>query len=99
MERQADAVVRSFEFVGRASNSPAGPQNTLQYAEDILWSKKIPIFATSSQRIRKYDGGVLNDVETGMMEKRWKYFEFSKPVQSPKEIKPCPMCFANFIFS
>ena len=39
--------------------------------------EKTPIFATSSRRLRKYDGGVLNDVdvETAMMEVRWRYFE------------------------
>ena len=69
------------------------------YAEDVLWSKKTPIFGTSSNRIRKYDGGVLNDIETGMMDKRWKYFEFSQVVQSPREIKPCPQCFTNFFLN
>ena len=69
------------------------------YAEDVLWSKKTPIFGTSSNRIRKYDGGVLNDIETGMMDKRWKYFEFSQVVQSPREIKPCPQCFTNFLLN
>ena len=59
--------------------------------------EKTPIFATSSRRLRKYDGGVLNDVETAMMEVRWRYFEFSKPVQSPEEINSCAQCFATFI--
>ena len=74
------------------------PAPKTHFAEDIIWSKKTPIFATSSNRVRKYDGGVLNDVETGMMEKRWKYYEFTKPITSPKEITPCPTCFSRFIF-
>ena len=56
-------------------------------------------FATSSNRVSKYDGGVLNDIEIDMMESRWKYFEFSKLIQSPREMKPYPQFFANFIFS
>ena len=69
------------------------------YSEDLLWERKTPIFATSSTRLRKYDGGLLNDVETGMMETRWKYFEFTKPVDNPKEIKSCPCCFAHIVLS
>lgn len=69
------------------------------FAEDILWSKRTPIFATSSNRIRKYDGGVINETETGMMEVRWKYFQLSKPILNPKEIKPCGFCFANFLLT
>ena len=40
------------------------------HAKEILWSKTTPVFATLSNRVRKNDGGVLNDIETGMMEKR-----------------------------
>ena len=73
------------------------PAPKTHFAEDLLWIEKTPIFATSSRRLRKYDGGVLNDVETAMMEVRWRYFEFSKPVQSPEEINSCAQCFATFI--
>ena len=69
------------------------------YSEDILWDKKTPIFATSSQKIRKYDNNLLNDVETTAMAKRWKYYSFSREIQSPKEIQPCATCFANFMLS
>lgn len=67
------------------------------YAEDLLWVKKTPIFGTSSTRIRKYDGGIINDRETAMMECRWKYFEFTKPVEDPKDIVKCSSCFAHLI--
>ena len=67
------------------------------FAEDLLWTEKTPIFATSSTRLRKYDGGVLNDIETEMMEARWHYFEFTQQIQTPEEIKSCSRCFATFI--
>ena len=57
------------------------------FAEDILWGVKTPIFATSSTQLRKYDGGVVNEIETNMMMVRWNYFEFCKPVTNPKVIK------------
>ena len=37
------------------------------FAEDILWDVKTPIFAASSTQFRKYDGGVVNEIETNMM--------------------------------
>ena len=97
VEWKADTMVRFPQFVVGMSSPLTGSKN--DYVEDILWSRKTPIFATSSNRIRKYDGGVLNDIEMVTMQKRWKYTEFSKPIQLPREIKPCPQCFANFIFS
>ena len=69
------------------------------FAGDILWDKKTPIFATSSSRLRKYDGGLLNEAETKMMDVRWEYIEFTKPIRSPKEITPCPHCFSRFILA
>lgn len=69
------------------------------YSEDILWEKRTPIFATSSSKVRKYDGGVLNDVETKMMDVRWTYIEFTKQISKPKDITPCGHCFANFILN
>ena len=67
------------------------------FAEDVLWSQKTPIFATSSSKVRKYDDGVMNDIETGMMEVRWKYFHFNKQIENPKQIQACRKCFATFI--
>ena len=37
------------------------------FAEDILWDVKTPIFAASGTQFRKYDGGVVNEIETNMM--------------------------------
>ena len=67
------------------------------FAEDLLWNRNTPIFATSSSRLRKYDGGKINDIETGMMDTRWVYYEFFKQIQDPEEIKACGKCFADFL--
>ena len=69
------------------------------FAEEILWDVTTPIFATSSIQLRKYDGGVVNEIETNMMRVQWNYFEFCKPVTDPKVIKPCGYCFARFILN
>lgn len=68
------------------------------FAEDILWDKLTPIFATSASRIRRYfSGGELNDRDTKMMDSRWIYFEFTKRVRNPKDIDSCGRCFAKFV--
>ena len=69
------------------------------FAEDILWDVKRPFFATSSTQLRKYDGGVVNKIETNMIRVRWNYFELCKPVTNPKVIKSCGHCFARFILN
>ena len=69
------------------------------FAGDILWDKHTPIFATSSSPLRKYDGGVINEVETKMMDVRWEYIEFIKPIITPREISPCASCFSKFILN
>ena len=98
--RWNDKLMAWSDFLNLLEGLPVHlPAPKTHFAEDILWSKKTPIFATSSTRIRKYDGGVLNDVETGMMDTRWRYFEFHKPIENPKEIKSCPCCFANLMLS
>lgn len=98
--RWNDKLMAWSDFLNLLEGLPVHlPAPKTHFAEDILWTQKTPILATSSTRIRKYDGGVLNDVETGMVETRWRYFEFYKPVDNPKEIKSCPCCFANIMLS
>ena len=75
------------------------PAPKTHFAEDILWEKKTPIFATSESRIVKYDGGRINNEETNMMNVRWEYLEFTKKILSPRKIEACGRCFARFILS
>lgn len=98
VEWKTDAMVWFPQFVGGTSSPLAGFKNLLCWGHTVA-KKDSLAFATSSNRVSKYDGGVLNDIEIDMMESRWKYFEFSKLIQSPREMKPYPQFLANFIFS
>ena len=64
-----------------------------------MWTADTPIFATSKTRIRKYERGQIDEVETEMMESRWKVYvlkhQFS--VNEIKEIESCPHCFAELV--
>ena len=41
----------------------------------------------------------VNEKVTEMMDSRWVYFEFSKPLQQPKDIQSCGFCFAKMILN
>lgn len=68
-------------------------------AEDILFSKDTPIFATSIAKIRKYTAGTVNEMETEMMDARWNIFNFHYQIsrENIKEIPPCSHCFSKLI--
>ena len=98
--RWSDKLISWSDFLNFLEGLPIHIQAPkTHFAGDILWEKKTPIFATSSFRLRKYDGGVMNEVETMMMDVRWTYIEFFKPIRTPKEIAPCARCFSKFILS
>ena len=44
-------------------------------------------------------GGSIDHTNTEMMNVRWKFFKFSKPIPEASQVKfePCGQCFANFI--
>lgn len=69
------------------------------FSEDPVWSADTPIFATSKSKIRKYEGGEIDEVETEMMETRWKVFLFKQQYSKEDvvEVMPCKKCFAELI--
>ena len=75
------------------------PAPKTYFAEDILWTRKTPIYATSIDQIIKLENNKLDVGETNMMKKRSNYFEFYKPVKNPKETPSCPTCFANLMLN
>ena len=75
------------------------PAPKTHYSEDIVWEYKSPIFATSDEKIVAYDGKKIDKDNTKMMDNRWVYFEFTRPLTVTRKIAPCGRCFARFILS
>ena len=69
--------------------------------KDIGIKNDVPIFATSDMPIFFAKGGSIDQVNTRMMEVRWRSFKLWKliPEEERKELKPCPRCFAEFILA
>ena len=83
---------------GDVMHLPA-PKNVC--SKDIKISNDIPLFATSDMAIFFAKGGSVDQVNTRMMEVRWRSFNLWKviPEDERKELKPCPRCFAEFILA
>ena len=75
------------------------PTPKTHFAQDIILDKDTPIFCTTPNRFRSYWHGVVNEIETEMMEVRWKTFSFfyQLGVNEAKDIPPCSKCFAELI--
>ena len=71
------------------------------FAENPIWTNDTPIFATSKSKLRKYERSQIDEVETEMMESRWKVFIFRHQfnVDSVIDIKPCCKCFAELVLT
>ena len=76
------------------------PAPKTHFAEDLILDKDTPIFATLIGRIRKTTHSVVNEIETEMMEVRWKTFSFRHQLRENeiKDLKPCGTCFAKLIY-
>ncbi len=81
---------------GDVTHLPA-PKNVC--SKDIEIRNDVPIFATSDMPIFFAKGGSIDQVNTRMMEVRWRSFNLWKviPENERKELKPCQRCFAEFI--
>ena len=73
------------------------PKN--EYAANQKWTKLTPIVATSKYPISYVKNGILDEVDTGMMNKRWKFFHFTHeiPADSLIECPACGKCFASLV--
>lgn len=99
--RWSSEVIAWKDFLGllegQSTHFPT-PKN--HYASDLCIeiSNTIPIFATSKESI-KYIGkfNMHDDVETEMMDSRWKIFQFQHQFKSEDQKHPpcCPKCFAK----
>ena len=75
------------------------PTPKTHFVQDIILHKDTPIFCTTPHRFRSYFHGVVNEIETEMMEVRWKTFSFfyQLGVNDTIDIPPCSKCFAELI--
>ena len=86
--------------LGRHANSLRGcscPHSSSHFAEDILWTKDNPIFCTSNARIKKYDHGQKNELESEMTDAKWITFPPRHQFCEPKETPACSKCFTVFL--
>ncbi len=82
---------------GDVTHLPA-PKNFCH--RDIEVKNDVPIVATADMPIVFVKGGTIDQVNTRMMEVRWRSFHFWKVISESqrKEIAPCGRCFAEFVF-
>lgn len=73
------------------------PKN--HFAEDVHWTKRPPIFATSDEKITRIMSGRLDKGETSQMNERWTYIELNHSFTGKCNYKliPCGKCFAKLI--
>ena len=87
------------------------PKN--QRAKDILFTRDVPIFATSRSHVtfgkgRSYNDDVEGDdndegddvvsKENAMMKVRWVVYRLPFTIRNIIELEPCPRCYANLVF-
>ena len=88
-----------LQLLEGASVHLSAPKN--HSPEDIKLTKDTPIFATSIAKIRKYNAaGCVDEMETEMMDSRWKVFKFThqyKREEINDTVPPCPRCFARLV--
>ena len=75
------------------------PVPKTHFTEDPLWTADTPIFATSKSKIRKYEGGEIDEVETEMMDSRWKVYMFKHQytIDTVIKVEPCVRCFVELV--
>lgn len=71
------------------------------FAQDILLSTDMPIFATSIEMIKFIGKSQYIQGENAMMEARWKEMKFFAQIEQDKQksIESCPRCFAELVLS
>ena len=69
------------------------------HAQDAVFDKDTPFFATADAPIVLVNGRVVDRVNTEMMSVRWRAFNFTYQVteNERKELKPCHRCFAELL--
>ena len=99
--RWSEELIKGNDFLllleGQTVHLPR-PKN--QYATDLVIDREntIPFFATSKSAIEfvgRYN--TRDQMETEMMNSRWKIFDFSRQISNVRDIEPCPHCFSRMV--
>ena len=76
------------------------PTPKTHFAQDIILEKDTPMFCTAPSRIRKFSRNYdVNEVESEMMDVRWKTFTFfhQMKISETRDIPSCQKSLADFL--
>ena len=76
------------------------PAPKTHYKQDIVFEGDTPIFCTSKDQLSFVRSGVLDTVETRMMQVRWRVFTLYHqiPEEQQRNVPSCVRCFSELIF-
>ena len=76
------------------------PAPKTHYKQDIVFEGDTPIFCTSKDELSFVRAGVLDTVETRMMQVRWRVFTLYHqiPEEQQHNVPLCARCFSELIF-
>ena len=74
------------------SDKVHAPTPKTHFAQDIALEKDTPIFCTARSRICIISNGMVNEIESEMMDVQWKTFQFLHEMQKKDviDVPPCP---------
>ena len=74
---------------------------TTHFPQDIVLEEDTPIFCTAPSRIHIISNGTVNEIESEMMNVRWKTFQFVYQIKKEDviDVAPCPKCFAYLLMN
>ena len=84
---------------GGTHSGRGGAHSGAHYGEKPMSTKDTPIFETSKTKIQKYEYWQVDEVETEMLDSRWRNFVFlyKFDVNTKTDLEPCSRCFAKLI--
>ena len=99
--RWSEKILPWHDFLNLLEGAPihvSAPKT--HYPEDLLWTKKQPVFSTASHEIvKKFISGDIDERETDMMKTRWNVFKMKYQIDEKDAvtIDPCAKCFYSLV--
>ena len=88
------------QFLNLLEGAPLNvPMLKNQFTEDVQWTKRPPIFATSDEKRSRVMNGRIGNGETPQMNERWTYIHLNHSFTGKCNYKLIPFgkCFAKLI--
>ena len=84
---------------GNKTHVPTHPEDT--FCSRYLLEKNTPTFCTAPNRICIISNGTFNEIESEMMDVRWKAFQFFHQIKKEDaiDVPLCPKCFADLVMN